>query len=194
MQTKRLMARLEQAGHEVVFTREPGGTPTGEILRKIIQHEESGEPLSPATELLLFSASRAQLVQNVIRPALERGACVVCDRFADSTTAYQGYGRGFPIDQVEAINDFAIAGSVPDVTILLEIPVDESMARLIKDHSNYDHLDTIERETRDFHQRVIDGYADIASNDPSRIEVIDGTMEPDHIEEAIWRLVSERLA
>ena len=177
----------------MVFTREPGGTPTGEILRKVIQHNESGEALNPATELLLFSASRAQLVANVIRPALDRGACVVCDRFADSTTAYQGFGRGFSIDQVLAINEFAIAGTQPDLTILLDIPVDESMARLIKEHAHYDNLDTIERETREFHQLVRDGYQEIAISHPERVEVIDGTMEPDHIEETIWRLVTDRL-
>jgi dTMP kinase len=191
---RKLIERLEKEGREVVFTREPGGTPTGEILRKIIQHNESGEVLNPAAELLLFSASRAQLVANVIQPALKRGACVVSDRFADSTTAYQGHGRGFPIDQVLAINEFAIGGAVPDLTILLDIPVDESMARLIKEHASYDNLDTIERETRDFHQRVRDGYHEVAASDPNRVEVVDGCHEPDHIAEMIWRLVSSRLA
>lgn len=192
-QTRKLIDRLEKAGREVVFTREPGGTPTGEILREIIQHNQSEEPLNPATELLLFSASRAQLVANVIAPALARGACVVSDRFADSTTAYQGYGRGFPIEQVLAINQFAMRGAVPDLTILLDIPVDESMARLIKEHASYDKLDTIEREAREFHQRVRDGYHELAANEPNRVEVVDGCHEPNHIADMIWRLVCSRL-
>lgn len=164
------------------------------MLRKIIQHEESGEALDPATELLLFSASRAQLVANVIKPALQRGACVISDRFADSTTVYQGHGRGFPIEQVIAINTFAIGGTVPDLTIVLDIPVDESMARLIKEHSSYDNLDTIERETRDFHQRVRDGYQELAASEPGRVELVDGCHEPDHIADVIWRLVTSRLS
>ena len=105
-QIKALIARLEKAGYQVISTREPGGTPTGEIIRDLLQHDLSREAISARAEVLLFSSSRAQLVQQVIRPALEGGCWVISDRFFDSTTAYQGYGRGFPIDEIDAINVF----------------------------------------------------------------------------------------
>ena len=123
-------ARLQAAGTNVVYTREPGGTPTGEAIREILQHNKAGEAPCPETEVLLFAASRAQLVRHVIIPALERGDWVVCDRFADSTTAYQGYGRGFSVEQMIAINAFAIDGAQPDLTILLDLPVRDGFARL----------------------------------------------------------------
>lgn len=191
-QIKAFIQRLERSGHEVVTTREPGGTPTGEILRRIIQHDESGESICPQTELLLFAASRAQLVDRVIRPALERGACVISDRFMDSTTAYQGYGRQFNLEQVQAINAFAIQDCRPNLTFLLDIPVEESMQRLLKEHASYDRLDTIERESRDFFERVVDGYRDMAAEEPDRWEVIDGTLDPAQIEGIIWRTFEGR--
>ena len=129
-QAKRLLARLIGEGHEVIYTREPGGTPTGEAIREILQYDKAGEPLCDETEVFLFAASRAQLVRNVIIPALERGTHVICDRFADSTTVYQGYGRGFDIEQMVAINNFAINGATPDLTLLMDVDVEIGRAHV----------------------------------------------------------------
>ena len=120
---QRLAERLRRQGHAVLCTREPGGTRTGEIIRNVLQHDQAGEAICPAAETLLFAASRAQLVQHVILPALRQGQWVISDRFADSTTAYQGYGRGFDLAAIGAINAFAIDGAEPDLTFLLDVNV-----------------------------------------------------------------------
>lgn len=117
-----LKERLEARGREVLLTREPGGTPLGENIRGLLQHDHAGEPPVDRAEVMLFLASRAQLCERVIRPALDRGAWVVCDRFSDSTLAYQGHGRGFDVDTLRVMNTFATADLVPDLTILLDIP------------------------------------------------------------------------
>jgi len=116
----RLAKRLKKSGYEVLMTREPGGTIAGEAIREVLQYDRRGEQVSPETETLLFIASRAQLVRTIIMPALKRGVCVICDRFADSTIAYQGYGRGLDVSSLVKLNDFAINGAVPDLTILLD--------------------------------------------------------------------------
>lgn len=189
-QSRRLIARLEKAGFEVVYTREPGGTPTGEAIRGILQHDKGGEPLCDESEVLLFAASRAQLVRNIILPALHRGSVVVCDRFADSTTAYQGYGRGFPLEQMKAINSFAVHAAVPDVTVLLDIPSEDGMARLVERHRKQSTTyDRIERESLEFHKRVREGYLMMAEAEPGRFLVVDARKTPDEIETAIWERV-----
>ena len=193
-QAKSLIARLEKKGHEVIYTREPGGTPTGEAIREILQHDKAGEPLCNESEVLLFAASRAQLVRNVILPALHRGAFVVCDRFADSTTAYQGYGRGFPLDQMFAINKFAIQNAEPDITFLLDIVAEEGLQRLEKRHeAQSTSYDRIEREGLAFHQRVRDGYLEMAREDPGRFCILDATQQPDEVEMQIWKHVESIL-
>ena len=183
---RRLVEKLQATGCQVLYTREPGGTPTGEAIRGILQHDHAGEPICPETEVLLFAASRAQLVRRVILPALERGEWVVCDRFADSTTAYQGYGRGFPVEQMIAINEFAIKGAQPDLTILLDLPISDGFARL---HQRGGEKDRIEREALEFHERVRAGYLELARRWPARFRIVDPRKEPDVVAEEIWKLV-----
>lgn len=192
-QAKRLIAKLENAGKKVLYTREPGGTPTGEAIRDILQYDKAGEPVCPETEVLLFAASRAQLVRNVIIPALERGQVVVCDRFVDSTTAYQGYGRGFPIDQMLAINSFAIHGAVPDVTFLLDLDLDVGFERLAGREGIMRQLDRIEREERAFHEKVRAGYLELARKEPERFVIIDAGRGVDAVEQDVWRMVQRVL-
>lgn len=194
-QVRRLAARLEARGLRVLCTREPGGTPTGEAIRDILQHDRAGEPICPEAEVLLFAASRAQHVSHVIRPALEKGLWVVCDRFADSTTAYQGYGRGFPVERMLEINGFAIDGTVPDLTILLDLDVDAGMARLgARQAAGGGGPDRMEREERAFHERVRAGYLDLARRSPGRFRVVDARAGADEIEAAVWNEVERVLA
>lgn len=187
---KRLIAQLEAIGRRVVYTREPGGTPTGEAIRDILQYQITGEDISPPAEVLLFAASRAQLVAHVIRPALERGDWVVCDRFADSTVAYQGYGRGFDREQMIAINDFAIGDTQPDLTLLLDVPCEEGFQRITARHAaNKKSLDRIEQEARDFHERVRDGYLELAKRWPRRFRIVDARGSVDDVAATVWEWV-----
>jgi dTMP kinase len=191
-QAARLAQRLKVAGIEVLVTREPGGTPVGEAIRGILQHDKAGGAIAPAAELLLFEASRAQLMETVIRPALRKGVWVLCDRFADSTTAYQGYARGFDLPTVHQINEFAVQGRMPDVTILLDVPVVSGFERLRQRHAaRQTSHDRIERESREFHERVRAGYLQLAKRWPERIRVVDGLRDEAAIEEDIWRIVSD---
>jgi len=189
-QAKRLLARLTGAGHEVIYTREPGGTPTGEAIREILQYDKAGEPLCDQTEVFLFAASRAQLVRKVIIPALERGVHVICDRFADSTTVYQGYGRGFDIEQMLAINAFAINGAVPDVTLLMDVDISIGFDRIAsRQRELFQKSDRIEREARAFHERVRNGYLELAKRYPERFHTIDARRHPDEVEHDVWNWV-----
>jgi len=189
-QTAALASKLRARGIDVLVSREPGGTPTGEIIRNLLQHNLSGEPLNGITEVLLFCASRAQLCANVIRPALERGTWVILDRFTDSTLAYQGYGRGFDIDALRRINDFATGGLVPDLTLLIDIPAAEGLARAASRAAGA--KDTIEREPLAFHERLRAGYLAVAESEPCRITVIDGTPPTEIVGTTVWELVSTR--
>ena len=189
-QIRHLARRLEQAGLEVLLTREPGGTATGELVREILQHDRAGEPICPETETLLFEACRAQLVRRVIRPALDRGAWVLCDRFADSTTAYQGFARGFPIPTVLALNRFAMGVTRPDLTILLDLPVRTGMRRL-SGRSGPAGRDRIEREARAFHERVRDGYRTLARRWPGRFRVIRASQSVDRVSARVWEVVRD---
>lgn len=189
-QAKRLLARLTAEGYEVIYTREPGGTPTGEAIREILQYDKAGEPLCDQSEVFLFAASRAQLVRTVIIPALERGAHVICDRFADSTTVYQGYGRGFDIEQMIMINNFAINGAVPDITILLDIEVSSGFDRIAsRQRELFQKSDRIEREAREFHERVRLGYLALCSRYPERFRKVQANRDPAEVENDVWKLV-----
>lgn len=191
-QASRLVARLEGAGRKVLRVREPGGTPTGEAIRGILQHNEAGEPIEPSTEVLLFAASRAQLVGRKILPALAEGTWVVSDRFADSTTAYQGYGRGFSVAEMESINAFAIREARPDVTFLLDLPVEDGLARIQRRSRQRNRkLDRIESETIAFHRRVRDGYLAMARGEPGRFRVVDALQSEDDIEAEIWEILRD---
>ena len=191
-QAAMLIARLEARGIEVVYTREPGGTKLGEAIRGVLQYNAAGEAPCPESEVLLFEASRAQLVRQVIRPALERGAWVVCDRFADSTTAYQGFGRGFPVDLMETINRFAIGESAPDMTILLDVNVSLGMQRCAKRQTGRKaQYDRIESEALEFHEKVRQGYLELARRYPQRFRKVDAMRHAEPIGEDVWRLVAD---
>jgi dTMP kinase len=177
-QSDLLASYLRGRGLEVVTTREPGGTPTGEMIRDILQHHASGEDIAPAAEVLLFAASRAQHVANVIRPALERGAWVVCDRFVDSSLAYQGGARGLGLDSVLAANEIALDGLWPDVTFWLDLPLEAALARVVARGA---HPDRFESEEKIFHQRVHAAYADLAERFPERIVRLDALRSPDDV-------------
>jgi dTMP kinase len=176
----------------VLTTREPGGTPTGEAIRNILQHDAAGEDICAETETLLFESSRAQLVQNVIRPALEREAVVISDRFADSTTAYQGYGRGFDVEVLLQLHAFAMGGLEPDITLLIDVDIEEGFRRIqLRNKRDNTGLDRMERESVEFHQRVYDGYQAMAQRWPDRFCVIEGKREPGLIEVDIWAAVEK---
>lgn len=183
-----LVNRLTHAGLPVTFTREPGGTLTGEAIRKILQHDQTGDVPCPEAETLLFSASRAQLVRNVIRPALTEGKWIVCDRFADSTTAYQGYGRHFDIDLLLSFHRFALGETWPDLTLLLDLDVEEGFRRLADRQAQQGAgPDRIERETRIFHEQVRSGYREMAARWPERFRIIDAAPEPGVVAQSVWK-------
>ncbi len=184
------LARLaETAGVEVVTCREPGGTPLGERLRAALFATAEGEtPPAPAAELLIFTAARAQLVAEVIRPALERGALVVCDRFADSTVAYQHYGRGLDAATVRAANEAATQGLVPDLTLLFDLTPEQAFQRGERGQ------DYLEREDVEFHRRVRRGFLELAAAEPERWLVLDATRPAMQITHAAWERIRPHLA
>ncbi len=193
-QIKRLAKALQANGIEVICTREPGGTVTGETIRNILQHDAVGEQLSDRAELLLFTASRAQLMDQVVLPALERGDWVICDRFIDSTIAYQGFARGMDIGTLDAINDFAINGRKPDMTLLLDLDIEHGFLRLEKRYSDGKaSADRFEREARDFHRRVRDGYQKLAEREPGRFRAVDAAQDVESVASNVWKAVKEGL-
>ena len=186
-QVKRLKEALEREGLEVLVTREPGGTWLGEQIRSLLKDQDTDAPCARA-ELLLFLASRAQQVRNVIRPALERGAWVVSDRFSDSTLAYQGYGRGLPLDDLRQMNEFACEGLKPDLTLLLDVSPETSCARMRKREAITDTTaDRIEKAGDAFHARLRAGFAELAKAEPDRIVTIDANGTPDEVWELVWK-------
>ena len=189
-QAARLAAKLRALGLGVLTTREPGGTPTGEIIRDLLQNDLSHEDLCDETEALLFCASRAQLCRNVLAPALERGEWIVLDRFTDSTLAYQGYGRGFDVATLRAMNDFATGKTRPALTILLDLPVEKGLARAMERSGGKDR---IERAPVEFHRRLREGYLALAAGEPERFAVVDASESADRVEENVWKAVESRL-
>lgn len=190
-QIQRLAMRLEENGRQVVVTREPGGTPLGEKIRHLLMHSKSGANMVPRTELLLFEASRAQHVDELIKPQLARGAVVISDRFHDSTTVYQGVGRSINGKSVETINEFAINSHVPDLTILIDLDPEEGFQR-IQDR-NTDLPDRMEQENMNFYQAVRQGFLDLAEKEKYRFLIIDGNQSVDEVEEVIWNEIKERI-
>lgn len=185
-----LKTHLEKDGRKVIYTREPGGTLLGEKIRGILQGEQKAEELVPAAETLLFAACRAQLVHQVIKPALASGVWVIVDRYVDSTIAYQGFGRGLPLEDLKAINSFALGGMIPDITILLDVPLDESFKRLGERlHKNGGSKDRFEKEERAFHERVRQGYLNSAKQHPERIRVINGIGSVEEVDNLIWEAI-----
>lgn len=190
-QIEHLLPKLEKLGHEVVVTREPGGTEIGEEIRHLLIHSSSNSEMCPETELLLFAASRAQLVREIILPALEDGKIVLCDRYLDSTTVYQGAARRVSADPVSMINEFAIGTVVPDLTIITDVPAEMSMSRVR--HRASDLPDRMERENIDFYRIVREGYLLLAKSLPERFYVVDGTEGENEVARAIWAEVRKRV-
>lgn len=188
-QVKRLAEALEASGREVVVTREPGGTRLAELVRSLLKDEREDPPCD-RSELLLFLAARAQLVRNVIRPALAAGKWVVCDRFSDSTFAYQGYGRGLPLDELRLMNGFACDGLTPDLTLLLDVRPKVARERMRRrEEATNTSADRIEQAGDGFHDRLRAGFMELAAADPGRIKVIDANGTPDEVWEKVRQAV-----
>jgi dTMP kinase len=190
-----LAERLHALGRTVRHVREPGGTPIGEEIRYTLKHSAKNHAMTAEAELLLMNASRAQLVREVLRPALVAGEVVLCDRYYDSTTAYQGYGRGLDLKLVQAVIDFAVGATRPDLTLLMQVPPEVSAARLASRQSTLPFVrDRIEEADRAFFERVTKGYEALAKADPNRIKVIDATGPVEVVSAVIWKQVEPRLA
>lgn len=186
---RRLARWLADQGWKVVVTREPGGTAIAEKIRRVLL-DKNNRRLSPMAELLLLEASRAQHVHEVIAPALARGAVVLCDRFADSSTAYQGYGRGLELRIIEELNRIATAGVWPDLTLVLDLPPEVGFKRVRRRRRA---LDRMERQERIFHHRVRKGYLEMAKKEPHRVKVLNARELPDVVQAAVRQLVNQRL-
>jgi len=184
-QLELLRRTLEEQGHKVVATREPSGTPVGEQVRSLLLDPAS--TVQPRAEALLFAAARAQLVEDVIRPALECGDVVLCDRFIDSSLAYQGAARGLGRDEVAAINRFATAGLLPDVVVLLRLDPAEGLAR------RQGSRDRIECQDLDFHHRVAEAFLDLATAEPERFVVVDAAQPPERVAAEVRATVLARI-
>jgi dTMP kinase len=187
-----LAERLRSMGHSVRTLREPGGTPIGEEIRHTLKHSPANHAMTPEAELLLMNASRAQLVREVIRPALATGEIVLCDRFYDSTTAYQGYGRQLDLEMVKNIVDVAVGDTRPDLTLLFIIPHEVSEARRVARQPTLPlpfKRDRMEEADRSFFARVAEGYEAIAAAEPRRVRQFDATGEVATTQAAIWNLV-----
>ena len=212
-QVQLLAERLRAAGRIVRVLREPGGTPIGEEVRHTLKHSDANHAMTPEAELLLMNASRAQLVREVIRPALAAGEIVLCDRFYDSTTAYQGFGRQLDLARVKSIIDFAVGDTRPQLTLLLDVPLEVSEARRssrqaklieVAPHAggaknsarlsfNEPLRDRMEEADRAFFERVHEGFAAIAATEPQRIRLIDATAGINDVHAAVWRAVESLL-
>ena len=187
-QVQRLAARLQQGAVPHLVTREPGGTAIGETIRELLQFAPQGFAMTPETELLLFEASRSQLVRETIKPALKRGLCVVADRFFDSTTVYQGAARKLDRQIVEQLNAFAVGDCVPDITFVLDVDVETARSRMRKPR----RPDRMEQQPTEFYERVREAYRELAARESGRIVLLDGAQAPDKIDTEIWKIISAR--
>jgi dTMP kinase len=188
-QISRIATLLEDAGQEVVVTREPGGTEIGEEIRHLLKHSGNNSQMFSETELLLFAAARAQLVREVILPALEEGKIILSDRYLDSTTVYQGVARQINEDPVKLINEFAVGDITPDLTIVIDVPAEVGLKRIRTRPS--DLPDRMEAENIEFYKAVREGYLVLAKGMPDRFHVVDGTKEVNEVEAEIWEALSE---
>ena len=189
-QVKRLAAHLEAAGTPVLLTREPGGTPIGEKIRHLLQFAPEGVAMRPETEVLLFEASRSQLVREVIEPALQAGQVVIADRFFDSTTVYQGAARKLDAPVVEQLNRFAVGDCRPDITFILDVDVTTARARMLRRVRPVGAPDRMEQEPIEFYERVCAAYRELAAREPHRVRLLDGGRSVDEVESEIWHLLS----
>ena len=187
-QVQRLAGRLERLGISYLVTREPGGTPIGETIRELLQFAPHNSGMTPETELLLFEASRSQLVREVIKPALERGLCVIADRFFDSTTVYQGAARKLDREMVERLNAFVVGDCVPDITFVLDVDAATAASRMQKPRK----ADRMEQQPAEFYERVREAYRDLAKRDRNRVVLIDGSRDANQIEHEIWEMLCSR--
>lgn len=191
-QVSRLAERFENHGKGVLVTREPGGTELGEEIRRLLMHFVSETDMTPEAEILLFAASRAQLVREKVLPALEGNKIVISDRFLDSTTVYQGIGREIASGPVNEINSFSTGSLLPDLTIVLDIPAELSLKRIRRRASSMPNR--MESESIDFYKKVREGYLLLAEAMPERFVVIDGTQDRETIESSIWKHLEQRFA
>ena len=184
-----LAETLRAEGKTVLVTREPGGTRLAELIRGLVREELDDPPVTRA-EVLLFLAARAQVVANVIKPALARGEWVLCDRFSDSTFAYQGYGRGIDVQLLKELNEFATEGLVPDLTILLDVPPEVSRERIAeRQRATSTSADRIEAAGEAFHKRLREGFLALAKAEPERVAVIDSSGDPAEVDRMIREAV-----
>ena len=186
---ERLAAQLRQIGSPVLIAREPGGTQVGEQIRHILQYSQQSAAMMPETELLLFCASRAQLVREIILPALANGHIVLCDRYFDSTTVYQGVGRKIDPKAVAAINSFAIGMCLPDLTLVLDLDARAGLERT----RGRELFDRMENQSLGFYNRVRQGYLDLAKREPERVKIVDGSQSIEAVGQQIWSLVKNVL-
>jgi len=186
-----LAERLNKLGHRTLITREPGGTPLGESIRHLLKHAPEGRGMNPKTELLLFLASRAELVRKVIVPALDQGTWVLSDRFLDSTTVYQGAGRRLPTEIVERINALAVGTHLPGLTLVLDLDPKEARQRLEGREKPVGDFDRMEAEPTDFYERIRKGYHDLAKAHPQRVKIVPGGGTIEEVAEAIWKEVAK---
>jgi len=194
-QISTLAARLRAGGRVVHLLREPGGTPIGEEIRHTLKHSTENQAMTAEAELLLMNASRAQLVREIIRPALAAGGIVLCDRFFDSTIAYQGYGRGLDLGMVQAVVDFAVGSTRPVLTLILQVPSEVSRARLESRQATLPFMrDRIEEAEPEFFERVNNGYRAIAAAEPERVRIVDAEGSVESVQAEIWRHVGPLLA
>ena len=192
-QMQLLKSALEAHGAKCIATREPGGTALAEKLREMVKHHQGTEPMTDEAELLLIAAGRAQHVRNLIIPALREGRVVLCDRFFDSTTAYQGYARGIDLDFIRTLNRYASCGCIPDLTILLDISPEEGFDRTASRLENLHGRDRIEAAGIGFHRAVHDGYRRIAEAEPERIQIIPSAGSAEHTATLIKEVVKNAL-
>jgi dTMP kinase len=187
-QVQRLALRLKLRGVPFLVTREPGGTPIGESIRDLLQFAPHNAGMTPETELLLFEASRSQLVREIIKPALERNVCVIADRFFDSTTVYQGAARKLDRQFVEQLNKFAIGDCLPDITLVLDVDAATAHSRMQQPRK----VDRMEQQPAEFYERVRQAYRELTAREPDRVALIDGRQRPEKLEEEIWETVASR--
>lgn len=187
-QIKRLAKRLDAMGYPVITTREPGGTPIGDQIRQVLVRMENKE-LHPRTEILLFLAARAQLVEQLIKPALQDGKIILCDRYGDSTMAYQGYGHGLDLEKLRQMLDFATDHLKPDLTILLDLDVKTGLMRK-KAEDEWNRLDAYEVL---FHERVRQGYLNLAHEEPERLRIVDASQGIDAVQEDLFQIILDAI-
>ncbi len=189
-QVKRLAARFERSGIPFLITREPGGTAIGESIRELLQFAPHNACMTPETELLLFEASRSQLVREIIKPALERTVCVIADRFFDSTTVYQGAARKLDRQIVQWLNAFAIGDCVPDITFVIDTDAETARSRMQQPR----RADRMEQQPLEFYEQVRQAYRELAAREPNRIVLIDGSGDADKVENEIWETLRARFS